>query len=302
MLQSILHVLNGLYRVTFDDIKLHRDMIGFVCFVYANKEKYVLKLFRNKHTMQALQSIEIMTYLSNSMYPTANIIVTSNGMPYFTFEDQSERRIGVLYEYIDGMEIDKTHHIYQIGKETGKLHSIMKQYNGNLCFHDKPFFIDRYIDILNEMHYPRVESFIELGDKLWNQVTGLPRGFCHGDYHTGNMILTRDGKYGLFDFDASAIGFSVYDIAVICDMTNYFSLSEQSFYETSHILECFIEGYKECNSISKEELHSIYDFIAIRHFEVQATIIDNLGHSCVNFNFIDEQLKWLMNWVRLCKG
>jgi Ser/Thr protein kinase RdoA (MazF antagonist) len=242
-----------------------------------------------------------MNYLRDADYPTARIILTASYMLYFSYEFQNEIRIGVLYEFINGIEPIKSSDIENIGRQTGKLHNLMQQYNGNLCLHGKPFFIDRYINILTEMKYPQVDKFKEYGNLLWERVKGLPNGFCHGDYHTGNMLLNTEGQYVLFDFDAAANAFSVYDVAVICDMTNYFSLSDQEFDETSRMLERFLKGYSEYNSISNEVIRSVYDFIAIRHFEVQATIIENLGLSCVDEKFINDQYAWLMHWNRLCE-
>ncbi len=151
------------------------------------------------------------------------------------------------------------------------------------------------------MKYHGTDKFKEYGDLLWKRVEGLPKGFCHGDYHTGNMLLNTRGQYVLFDFDAAAYAFPIFDIAVICDMTDYFSFSEQGFYETSQVLERFLIGYREYNFIRDEEINSVYDFIAIRHFEVQATIIENLGYSCVDEKFIDDQYIWLMQWDKLYK-
>lgn len=296
MLQTILNTLKKIYKMPFDDIRLHRDMIGYVCIVSAGKERYIMKLFRSNHTNQALQSIEIMKYLYEADYPVPYIIPTASGNSNFNYDDQGENRIGVLYEFIDGIEPDKDRNIETIGRQTGQLHHLMKQYNYNLCQHDEPFFIDRYINILNAMKYPNVDKFIEYGDLLWKSVENLPRGFCHGDYHTGNMLISKKGQYVLFDFDAAAYAFPTYDIAVISDSTDYFSYSGSMYLDTAHMLNRFLKGYLEYNTISDEEISKVYTFIAIRHFEVQATIIENLGLSCVDTDFIDNQYNWLMEW------
>ncbi|MDF2539665.1 MAG: aminoglycoside phosphotransferase [Herbinix sp.] len=301
MLQELLNTLNIKYAKPFEDIKLHRDMIGYVCVVYSGNDRYILKLFRSNQTNQAIQSIEIMKYLLESDYPTPNIITTADGMPYFFFHEQEESRIGVLYEFVEGIEPDKNKEIENIGRHTGKLHHIMKGYPTDLDHHGKVFFIDRYINLLTKMCYPRVDRFKEHGDMLWKRVEGLSNGFCHGDYHTGNMLLNAKGQNVLFDFDAAAIAFSVYDIAVICDMTNYFEFTEQGYADTDGMLRRFLTGYGEQNRVSEEEIQSVYDFIAIRHYEVQATIVENLGLACIDEAFVDDQFEWLMKWEKLCK-
>ncbi|MDF2484026.1 MAG: aminoglycoside phosphotransferase [Herbinix sp.] len=299
MLEKLLSDLKGIYNIPFHDIVLHRDMIGYVCVVSCNNDKYILKLFKNRNAKPAIQSIEIMTYLEKVYFPTAHIIATAAGEACFTLDFQGEDRIGVLYEYIQGSEPNKNTDIITIGRQTGKLHKLMEEYPLALSCHEKSFYIDRYIQCLKEMNYPKVSEFQAYGDLLWSRLEKLPRGFCHGDYHTGNMLLNERNEYAIFDFDAAARAFSMYDIAVFCDMTNYFNLSECEYAETHYMLEEFIKGYKEYNSISDQELQAIDCFIAIRHYEVQATIIENLGIACIDQEFVDDQLSWLMKWEKL---
>ena len=302
MLTQLLKDLKIIYTKEFQGIALHRDMIGYVCVVSDSMDKYILKLFKSGNIKQALQSIEIMTYLVQEGFPTAQIIPTTAGLSHFVYDFEGEDRIGVLYEFINGTEPEKSKDIIAIGRQTGKLHKLMKDSPIFLSCHDKPFFIDRYIHCLREMNYRRTEEFEEYGNLLWNRVKSIPRSFCHGDYHTGNMILNHRGEYVLFDFDAASRAFSMYDIAVFCDMTNYFKLSEHEYEDTRYMLEEFMKGYGEFNTISKEELSAIYSFIGIRHYEVQATIIENLGIECIDKEFVDDQLVWLKKWDKLIQN
>ncbi len=301
MLKQLLKDLEEIYSKNFKDIALHRDMIGYVCVVSDPKDKYILKLFKNRNAKQAKQSIEIMNYLEKSDFPTAHIIPTADGVSYFIYDFEGEDRIGVLYELINGTEPDKSTDIIAIGRQTGILHKMMNDSPLFLSYHDKPFFIDRYIQCLQEMNYQRIDEFEEYGNRLWNRVKNLPRSFCHGDYHTGNMILNSCGQYVLFDFDAASKAFSMYDIAVFCDMTNYFKLSEHEYEDTRYMLEEFMKGYNEFNTVSDQELTAIFSFIAIRHYEVQATIIENLGIECIDKEFVDDQLEWLRKWEKLIR-
>lgn len=296
---DILHSsLKKEYCIPFGQVELLRDMMGYVSLAKAGEEKFVFKLFRDNHTEQALQSIEIMTYLYNNGYPVPQIIPTISGNSYCVVDAQNKRRIGVLYEYIQGEEPDREQDMEALGWQTGMLHKTMKVYTGKLVYHSKEFFIDRYLNCQLEMGYTEAARFEEYGSRLWSRVKDLPTGFCHGDYHTGNM-LDMNGKYVIFDFDAAANAYPVFDIAVLCDMTDYFSLQEAMFYDTKRLLEHFLKGYGKHLSISPQEHIAVFDFIAIRHFEVQATILENLGLTCVDHNFIDSQYSWLMQWEKL---
>lgn len=290
------------YLRNFDNIELIRDMIGQVYLIERNNEKYVFKLFRKDYSDQALQSIEIMNYLYVKGYPVARIINTPDEEPYYI--SKTEERIGVLYEYVDGTQPDANIHIENLGHLTGEMRSLMEQYNGNIVQHRKEFFIDRYIKILDKMGYNEKEKFNEHGNDLWNRVKDLPIGFCHGDLHTGNMLIDKNHKITLFDFDASANASPVYDVSTLCDMTDYFNLSVANFYDgyckTQIMLERFLKGYIKYYSMSDEEIKAVFDFIAIRHFDIQATIIESQGLNCVDKDFIEEQYQWLMKWDKKC--
>ncbi len=299
MLEILLSALKKEYIIPFEQLELLRDMMGYVCLAKAGEDKYVFKLFQEHHREQALQSVEIMTYLNNTGYPVPKIIPTLRGKRYCVIDFQNKKRIGVLYEYIQGKEPDKETDMEALGWQTGKLHKMMKTYTGQLVSHSKEFFINRYLELLSKMAYPEAARFEEYGSRLWERVKDQPKGFCHGDYHTGNMLLGTSGKYVIFDFDAAANAYPAFDIAVICDMTDYFSLQDAMFYETKRLLEHFLKGYGKHLSIRPQEKIAVFDFIAVRHFEVQAAIIENLGLNCVDHSFIDGQFSWLMQWEKL---
>ena len=105
--------------------------------------------------------------------------------------------MGVLYDFIDGVEPDAAISTEKIGSQIAEMHNLMKNYKGSLIHQGKPYFIDFYISKLHNMGYPaqKVSLFSEYGDTLWRSVEKLPKGFCHGDLHTGNMLLTSSHKY-----------------------------------------------------------------------------------------------------------
>jgi len=243
-----------------------------------------------------------MNYLYKKGYPVSRIINTSYEELYYI--SKTDERIGVLYEYIDGIEPDVNMYVESLGKLIGKMRSIMEGYSSNIVHHRKEFFIDRYIKILDKIEYEEKEKFSEHGRKLWNRVKDLPEGFCHGDLHTGNMLIDNNHKITLFDFDASTKANPAYDVATLCDMTDYFNLSDANFYDgyykTQIMLDRFLKGYDKYYSMSDIEITAVFDFIAIRHFDIQATIIESQGLNCVNKDFIKEQYQWLMKWNTVC--
>ena len=142
---------------------------------------------------------------------------------------------------------------------------------------------------------------MKYGNELWEKVKDLPRGYCHGDMHSGNMQKTPHGKIYLLDFDTSCIGFPMYDITLFCNRTNYFEYDEQGHEKSRIMLNRFLSEYKKYNKISQNEINAFYDLIALYHFTLQATMIDLYGLDCVNNTFFDKQLNWLYKWLEQCE-
>jgi Ser/Thr protein kinase RdoA (MazF antagonist) len=119
--------------------------------------------------------------------------------------------------------------------------------------------------------------------------------------HTGNIILPASGDYVILDFDLSSYSFPSFDMMTLCDATDYFNFKMDGFEKVTRMVDKFYNGYAKSRHISNEEIHAIYDFIAIRHYQLQAQIIDLYGLSCIDKAFIDNQYKWLMKWHELCE-
>jgi Ser/Thr protein kinase RdoA (MazF antagonist) len=264
-------------------------------------QKYILKIFRKQHSMAALQSVSVMNYLKNNDFPVPAIMLTVNGDSYFLTNENDQ--VAILYEYIDGSEPERKQYLEEIGKLTGHMYKLMERYNGELLYKNKEFFINRYISILAEKKFDGINKFINHGDKLWNRVQNNSLGFCHGDMHTGNMLLRND-KIHFFDFDACGMSHPLYDIATICDGTDYFDLSDRNFEygmsKTKENLEIYLRGYNNYYCLKESEKRAVFDYIAIRHYDIQATIIECQGLNCVDKEFLNNQYNWLMRWEETC--
>jgi Putative homoserine kinase type II (protein kinase fold) len=284
------------YGNDFHKLNMVRDWIGQVYEVTNGNTQYIAKVFRKEYTSQALQSVEVMTYLKDKNFPVPGIITTLNGTRYFVYNNQ----IVVLYEYINGECVDIDRNLFNLGKQSGLMRKSMESYVGEVANHGYDYFINRYLDIMEKKAYHGIHKFSELGNYLWENIKNLPHGFIHGDLHNGNMFQTKN-EIVFFDFDACAIASPVYDIATTCDATDYFDLSAENFengyIQTQRNVTEFLKGYEMYFNLSKEEESAIYDFIAIRHFDIQATIIESRGLACVDEQFLDEQYLWLDKWI-----
>lgn len=290
---EILELLRKNYDISMDSIIFNRKGGCVSYIVNSSNEKYFLKIIDNAFLNTAIQSIDIQRYLIKNDFPVPKIINTNDNTPYFIYENQ----LFVLYEYIDGVEPNLDENAEEIGELVGKLHKLMSSYSSELTTHNKEFFVDRYIDILRTKHYPdeKLNEYIEIGNSLWDSVEDLPYEFCHGDLHRGNLLKTKDNKIYMLDFDTSCFAPQLFDIAVMCDTTDYFNFDKNEFQHTTDIFNRFMSEYSKYDEIDFTT-NQFYDFISLRHFQLQATIVEIYGLDCIDEEFIDKQLEWIKQW------
>lgn len=301
--KEILCTLADYYDINCTDLEFLRKGGCTSYCVWSEDEKYFMKIIPSTFIDTAKQSLSILMYLHEKGFPSPYVILSKQGFPYIEVDTLEGKVLWVLYEYIDGQEPYQGEDTEAIGALIGQLHSIMQDYKGNLQIHGKEFFIDRYINILKKKNYNanKIDAFSEYGDILWRRIEKLPRGYCHGDLHRGNLLRTLSGKYYLLDFDTSCHAFPTYDIMVMCNSTDYFDFDDKGYQNSKETYETFLKGYTKYRTLSEIELEAFYDFIAIYHYQLQATIIEIYGLDCVDDKFLDKQLDWLMKWREQCK-
>jgi len=299
---SILPLLKENYKVQFNKIEFFRDAGSLSYIIFGNDRKYFLRVIRSVLMDTAIQSVDIHLYLIENNVPVPQIIFTNRSKPYFELDESDGKHLYILYEFIEGKEPDVNEEAENIGCLIGKYHKAMQNYNGNLLERDKYYFIDRYIEILRKMNYSetKVTAFKRHGDALWERVKDLPQGYCHGDLYIGNIHQSLMGELYILDFDTSCYAFPVFDIALVCNSADYFDLDESGYEKTQKVLDCFLKGYEQFCHLSEMERESVFYFLAVYHYQLQATIIEIYGLDCVDKEFLDNQYDWLKKWANQC--
>ncbi len=302
---SLLDKINQHYKVGARKMYLYRDMIGSVYFLDGSSRKYVFKLFRCGDTDQALQSLDVVQYLSSNGYPVVSVLPTDSGEGYMLLNAPEGKRVGILYDFLEGAEPNLDTDSSAIGQQIAKLHNLMAVYPKPLVERGKDFFIDRFIAIMRQNEYDanKIGDLAQYGSQLWHRMEQLPNGFCHGDLHSGNMIELA-GKYILFDFDVASHAYPIIDVATLCDKTRFNHLDESAYENTRRMFDKFYLGYSRERTLSALETEALFDFIAVRHYELNATIISYrlplVGRHWSLTDTFDKQYKWLMKWKDLC--
>ncbi len=150
-----------------------------------------------------------------------------------------------------------------------------------------------------------------LARALWLEVkhrltaTAPHYGFCHGDLHTGNALLTDADELFLLDFDACGFGWRAMDIGTYYASHDWMNLSVESRKERRQILAHFLAGYTSVRALSEEEIGTIDLFMAIRHFELLGLLLQRVpfsGAHWVNQREFQTDVAWFEAWLEGCQG
>jgi Ser/Thr protein kinase RdoA (MazF antagonist) len=330
MADSLLNKINRSYAIPIQHLTLHREMIGRVYWADTTTQRYVLKLYRSGTEAQIEQTAQILDYLSEQAYPAAAIVRTIHQDSHMTLEDSDENADGgengegreegrreqhevqgsdakgwsaaVLYEHIDGVTPDGHAEAANLGEQVGRLHRLMEAYPHPLLRKSKADYIDDYLAILREKGLAPgyIADLEQYGQQLWRRIVQLPASFCHGDLHTGNMLRNPAGDYVLFDWDDASGDYPAMDVTYLTDDTHFNQFQDGMVERTLRLFERFYSGYSRVRTLSDNECQAVFDFIAIRHFQIIARIVRCQGLSSISMDFCKEQHDWLMRWQELC--
>ena len=131
---------------------------------------------------------------------------------------ETEEGFCVLHSWVDGVDLEAVlpsfpvSEQYRLGEIAGemltKIHSVPAPDDvmpWDARFNRK---MDRKIAMYRDcpLKYENGDAFLAYLSENRHLLTARPQSFQHGDYHTGNMMLTRDGVLTVIDFNRSDIG------------------------------------------------------------------------------------------------
>ncbi|HEL1640020.1 TPA: phosphotransferase [Streptococcus suis] len=123
-----------------------------------------------------------------------------------------------LYEWVEGQDMNEVasslseQTLYELGCQSGQflrtLHALpidQSQRDWNSFYQAK---IDNKLAAYHAAShsYPNGQAMIDFVQANRHLLEGRPIAYHHGDFHTGNFLLGRDGKLKILDFDRYDIG------------------------------------------------------------------------------------------------
>lgn len=283
MKEELRYLIEEAYHIEIKKVVLIRDMIGTSYQLITDEFDYLFKLYHEMNSEDAIKSLKIYHYLSTNNAPIPRLYPTNSNSNYIELNHQ----VGALFEFIDGFEVSVESLEEEILHSKHIIDRLMEKYNESIPLKSIDFYVDRYLDILQDIDYPkdRILELKRIGETLYKEIVKLPIGFCHGDFHLGNMIRKSNQLY-IYDFDACGTASKYLDYITLYDQTNFNQFKTSDLLDTKHLLSS-----KPC--IEDKYVKSMICYIAIRHYELIATIIKVKGFSHISDDFFNQQYDWI---------
>ncbi|MCL2323410.1 MAG: phosphotransferase [Oscillospiraceae bacterium] len=309
---ELLNLVNQNYDIKGQSFHLHRDGSGRVYYVDCVDTRKVLKLYRSIETEAAIQSTHILQYLCNCEFPVVKIIPAVSGDMYITATTPEGECVLILFEFAKGKCIEFLHRwrdnkqplihpkAKMLGRQVGLMHRLMENYDGPIILKGRERYIDDLIMLIRRDGYDKakIKDIEEYGNELWTMVEKLPKGFCHGDMHTGNTVYYNK-QFTWMDFDRAAISYPVIDVGWLTDATDFNVFDDGAFDRSRKLFNVLYEGYSMERQMTKEEISAVFGCTAIIHFDLISSILIR-NNETLSKELFDEQHDWLMRWRELC--
>lgn len=123
-----------------------------------------------------------------------------------------------IQSWIDGTDVESEankltdNEQYLYGFEAGQILKKIHSISAPSCIEDWEVFFNRKINRKLKMYedcpikYENGQAFIEYINSHRHLLKGRPRTYQHGDYHVGNMMIGKDGKLYIIDFNRCDFG------------------------------------------------------------------------------------------------
>lgn len=280
MNNDILQTAAKLYQFKTENISF---LGGFENFVYeASKlgQDYIIRFVHSKHRPhnQVLAEIEFIDYLAQNQASVSTVVhsVNESIVENITIDSNNYFTVSV-FEKAPGIyvpnEVMTPDFWTMFGTKVGRLHRLSKVFSPK---HKRPHWYQEDFEGIAERALEDDDAqIITALQEIKQTILTFPSnhdnyGLIHSDLHFHNMYYDN-GSLTFFDFDDATYKHFISDIAIVI----YYNFSHKVVgqnklskleYNTQvrDILEWFMAGYNTQNTLAKEELLRLNDFLQLR--------------------------------------
>jgi Ser/Thr protein kinase RdoA (MazF antagonist) len=227
---------------------------------------------------------------------------------YISVKTAEGTRYGALFGYLPGRHVTfspgpRNSNMVRLGELAARLHDAADQFNppAQRWTMGFDFLVTQTLEGLAPLFVQRAKDLAylqRLADHLQGLLDDTPVGvldfgLCHGDLHTGNVILSPDGELTLIDFDWSGYCWRIYDLATL-----WWTLRSD---ESAPRWRAVLRGYTSVRKLSRREKSLLPAFVMIREFELlgfQLMMRKHIGDAWIDDNYYDFHMRFIRGWVK----
>lgn len=293
---SIVRVVEFFYSINVLKCELLQSKIHDVYLIHSQNSKFIFKIYG--HSSQSADKIAKMSALLNlvkkipNCYDLMPVIQSASGSEVCIDLIYPEGvRIGVLFTYIEGVEVDHklSSHGYLYGQYLAFLHNICPpKYKQSSCLVQ----VDLYgLPISRESRNFISNKLNWLSNNL-TIVNDLTVGLIHGDVHGGNAVV-HDGRLSFIDPDDIRFDYTAFDL-ISFKLTCITHLG-LNYYQS--VFDAYIKYAPNFHITSDQEIFLLW----MREMEVLLRYLSRyqtLGTSLVNDNLINKRISCLSRYLK----
>jgi len=309
--QDILAHINKHYVIHGETIRLHRAGAGNVYFIQCPDARKVLKLCRPVHTDEAVQAVQVISYLEQRGFPIVKIVPARDGAKYITVPMPDGDWIGILFDYLKGRDIGFLHRwrnakqplihpkTKEFARQVGAMHRLMNAYPSGLIKKGRERYVDGFVAALRRDGHEEtiINDIQEYGNAIWANIEKLPRGFCHGDMHPGNTVY-HGGRFTWMDFDRVSISHPMIDIGWLSDASDFNQIDDGAVDRSRELFDVILSGYSLERTLTEAEISAVFDAAALIHYDLFSSFVSS-KNGIITKAQAEEQRLWLMRWREL---
>lgn len=238
----------------------------------ANDKEYVLRISKPEKSIERIEKeISFMNYLNKDNVPAPRVIKSKIGALVSSTNIDGQNIKAIVMDKMGGNSPKKytDELISEIGKWMARLH------NSSLNYTSVPesiLEIETEYFTHNELNVEKIEDkktrdfLVEAKDFKWD-VSSLPQGIIHSDFHKNNLLTVSDEITGILDFDDITKSAFVRDIGVMINNIAYGYLFNKTSLDRISI---FLNAYQKVRSLNELEINNLKTATLFRNYGLAA--------------------------------
>lgn len=279
-------------------------------FIKGRRQDYVFRLNRKDWWPEAdfEDELRFLEFLQRQKVSAVVPKRNKQNQRYVSIETAEGTRHGALFGYLPGLHVTfspgpRNINMRRLGELAAQLHDAADRLQPpaqrwTMSF---DFLVTQTLQGLAPLFETRAKDLAylqRLADRLQGLLDDTPEGaldfgLCHGDLHTGNVILSPEGKLTLIDFDWSGYCWRIYDLATL-----WWTMRDE---RSAPRWRAALRGYTSLRQLSREEKALLPAFVMIREFELlgfHLMMRKHMGDAWLDDYYYDRHMKFIRGWVK----